>query len=103
REDAVGGWWRLSSLGGVRGAVICAVLLDQLDREGRLDRKLFADRMTVLKEERGVQLLLESGAQLRGDKKLPFLDGRYRIFLPRADIMAWTARGVPGLSEPPPR
>jgi hypothetical protein len=101
REDAVGGWWRLASLGGVRGSVICDVVLDQLDRDGHLERKLFADRLTVLREDRGLQLLLESGAQLRGDRKLPFLDGRYRIFLPRADGTAWTSRGVPGLSPPP--
>ncbi len=101
REDAVGGFWRVESLGGVRGSVIRDVVIDQLDRDGRLERKLFADRLTVLREDRGVQLLLESGAQLRGDRKLPFLDGRYRIFLPRADVLAWMARGVPGLSPPP--
>jgi hypothetical protein len=101
REDAIHGWWRLASIGGVRGTVISDVVLDQLDRDGKLERKLFADRLTVLREDRGVQLLLESGAQLRGDRKLPFLDGRYRIFLPRADVAAWTSRGVPGLSAPP--
>jgi hypothetical protein len=101
REDAVGGFWRVDGLGGVRGSVMTDVVLDELDEAGRLKRKVFADRLTVLREERGVQLLLESGAFVRGDQKLPFLDGRFRIFLTRADVMAWMARGVPGLSPPP--
>lgn len=103
REDAASGWWRLAGIGGVRGSVLCDVALDQLDREGRLERKLFADRLSILREDRGLQLLLESGAQVRSDRKIPFLDGRYRIFLPRADADAWASRGVPGLSPPPPR
>ncbi|HEV8114479.1 MAG TPA: hypothetical protein VGR31_17045 [Planctomycetota bacterium] len=101
REDVSGGWWRLVSFGGVRDGVLRDVQLDGLDAQGRLERKLFADRMEISAQERGVRIELLDGAQLRGDSKTPFLDGRYRIFLPRASVEAWTKAGIPGLSEPP--
>ena len=72
-----------------------------LDAEGRLERRLFADRMQVLEQERGLLILLEDGAQVRGDRRTAFLQGRYRIFLPRADVAAWREAGVPGLSKAP--
>jgi hypothetical protein len=100
REDAAGGWWRLSGLGGVQQDVLRDVVLDGLDREGRLERKLFADRLTILEQRQGVQLLLEHGAQLQGDRKLPFLDDRYRIFLPQAAPEAWAKAGVPLVRAP---
>jgi len=95
REDVAGGWWRLSGLGGVQQDVLRDVVLDGLDREGRLERKLFADRLTILEQPQGLQLLLEHGAQLRGDQKLPFLDDRYRVFLPQASAEAWAKAGIP--------
>jgi len=103
REDVTAGWWRLVALGGVEAGVLRDVQLDGLDQEGRLERKLFADRMQVFAQEKGVRIELTDGAQLRGDAKTPFLDGRYRIFLPRASVEAWTKAGIPGLSEPPAR
>ncbi len=98
RIDAAAGIWRVVSLGGVDEGVLREVQIDQLDREGRLEKKLFADRLTVQEQKHGVVLLLEDGAQLRGDVKTPFLDGRYRIFLPRADLAEWRAANVPGLA-----
>jgi hypothetical protein len=77
------------------------VQLDGLDAQGRLERKLFADRMQISAQAKGVKIELTDGAQLRGDSKTPFLDNKYRIFLPRASIEAWTKAGIPGLSEPP--
>ena len=97
RADATVGFWRVQGIGGVQGSLLRDVQLDGLDREGRLERKLFADRMQVLREAQGVQILLEGGAQLRGDRKTPFLDGRFRIFLPRAKVEEWSAAGTPGL------
>ncbi|MFN0008573.1 MAG: hypothetical protein ACKVXR_11780 [Planctomycetota bacterium] len=101
REDVEHGWWRLTGLGGVQAGVFRDVRLDQLDASGKLERKLFADRMQVTAQESGVKIELTDGAQLRGDAKAPFLDGRYRIFLPRASVEAWTKAGIPGLSAPP--
>ncbi|MBK7876458.1 MAG: hypothetical protein IPJ77_12025 [Planctomycetes bacterium] len=103
RADAAGGTWRLVGLAGVQEGVLRDVQLDQLDREGQLEKKLFADRLVLRADEEGVRLELESGAVLRGDAKAPFLDGRYRIFLPSASVADWRAAGLPGLSEPPPR
>lgn len=103
RADVEHGTWRLEGLAGVQEGVLRDVQLDELDREGRLVKKLFADRLRLVAEERGLRLELESGAIVRGDAKTPFLDGRYRIFLPAANLADWRAAGLPGLSEPPPR
>lgn len=102
REDAEGGWWRLAGLGGVQHEVLRDVVLDGFDRDGNLERKLFADRLTILERPRGLELVLEQGAQLRSDRKTPFLDGRYRIVLPRAEAAAWLAAGVPLVRLEPP-
>src|SRR4029078_9952877 len=75
------------------------VALDQFDRDGRLLRRLFADRMSFLREAHGLQILLQDGTQVRGEQKAPFLEGRYRIFLPRDDRDAWSKEGVPGLAN----
>ncbi len=101
REDVSGGWWRLASFGGVQAGVLRDVQMDGLDAQGRLERKLFADRMQITAQEKGVKIELTDGAQLRGDAKTPFLDNKYRIFLPRASIEAWTKAGIPGLSQSP--
>lgn len=95
REDAAGGWWRLAGLEGVQQDVLREVVLDGFNREGKQERRLFADRLTVLEQSRGVELLLEGGAQVRGDEKVPFLEDRYRIFLPQAEASAWVKAGVP--------
>jgi hypothetical protein len=95
REDASAGWWRLSNLGGVQHDVLREVVLDGFDRDGRQERRLFADRLSILEQSKGVQLLLEQGAQVRGDQKLPFLDDHYRIFLPQAAPEVWAKAGVP--------
>ncbi|MFN0242849.1 MAG: hypothetical protein ACKVWV_08170 [Planctomycetota bacterium] len=97
REDASAGYWRLADFGGVRGEVLLDVLLEELDIGGRRVRTLFADRLTIRAETKGVCLLLESGAQQKGDHKVPFLEGRFRVFLPSADVERWRSRGVPGL------
>lgn len=102
--DAANGWYRVQGIGGVQGSVLRDVALDRLDRDGKLERRLFADRMSILREETGLQLSLEGGSQVRGDQKIPFLDGRCRIFLPRAAVDTWIAARVPGLApdDPPP-
>jgi hypothetical protein len=100
REDISAGWWRLVAFGGVRDGVLRDVQLDGLDPDGKLERKLFADRMEIDAQEKGVKIELRDGAQMRGDEKVPFLDRRYRIFLPRASIDAWRDAGIPGIAAP---
>jgi hypothetical protein len=97
RPHTSGDWYRVQGIGGVQGSVLRDVALDQFDRDGRLLRRLFADRMAFLRETHGLQILLQDGTQVRGEEKAPFLEGRYRIFLPRADADAWGKEGVPGL------
>lgn len=101
-EDAAHGWWRVDDFAGVVDGAFRKVALRRLDRDGKLERLLFADRMRVQAQGESVCLVLEDGAQVRGDEKAPFLDGTYRIFLPRASAHAWRAAGVPGLAQPPP-
>lgn len=101
REDASGGFYRLRAFGGVLHGEMRDVHLEVLDREGRLGKRLFADRMRIVKLDRGVSLVLESGVQISGTEKSPFLGGRYRIFLPRARVDAWAAAGLPGLVQAP--
>jgi hypothetical protein len=62
------------------------VQLDGLDSEGRLE-EAFADRLEIVAQEKASSSA-PGQAQLRGDEKVPFLDGRYRIF-PRMSVDAW--------------
>lgn len=103
-NEAASGWYRVQGIGGVQGQVLRDVALDRLDKDGHVERRYFADRLAVLRERPGLQLLLEGGSQVRNDQRAPFLDGRCRIFLPRADAAAWERAGIPGLApaaEPP--
>jgi hypothetical protein len=102
REDASSGWYRLRELGGVKNGVLREVQVERFESDGKLERRLFADRLTIVAEAQGIQLLLEEGAQMRGDEKIPFLDGRFRIFLPRAKHEDWKAAGLPGLAQVKP-
>jgi len=95
------GWYRLHSLGGVRGRAWLDVQLEELDASGRLRRRLFGDRMSLGIEDGSVVLELEDGAIVRGSEKQPFRDGRYRIVLPGAAREEWQRARLPGLAEPP--
>jgi hypothetical protein len=108
RQDAAQGFWRVKSVNGVLDGTLREVHLEGFDAAGKLDRRVFADRLRIVRQERGVLLELEDGAQMRGDEKVPFFDGRFRIFLPRAVHKEWDAAVLPGLAEPdeaaaPPR
>ena len=98
-EDAAHGYPRFKEIGGVRDAVLRDVHIESLDVEGRVNRRLFADRVTLKHAWKGVEILCEDGVQVRGDKKAAFLDGRYRIFLPRANKGRWDAERLPGLAD----
>lgn len=95
RLDAANGWYRVRILGGVQGQVLRNVMLEELDPDGRLERRLFADRIEVVPQERGMLLLCLGGAQERAGRKTPFLEGRYRIYLPRADGARWQESRIP--------
>jgi hypothetical protein len=105
REEGAGGHYFLHSLAGISSGSLMEVQLETFRGDGSLDRRIFADRMTIVplaREGRGITLVFEEGVHMRGDVKAPFLDGRFRVFLPRADIARWRAAGLPGLQEETP-
>lgn len=95
RTDASGPVYRLESLSAVQGLVLREVHLTVLTPDLMLERELFADRMSILRAEKGLEIVLQDGSQIRGNEKVPFLDGRYRIFLPRADHSVWEEADLP--------
>lgn len=101
-RGGLGGRYVLKDLAGVRESVLRDVALDELDQNGSLRRRLFADRLSLRIDASGVQLLLEDGVVVRGDQKLPFLDGRMRVFLPRAEVAEWTDGTLPVIDSRAP-
>jgi len=95
REDQLIGHWRVDGIGGVQRSVLYEVAFSQLDEKGNIVRTLVADKATFAPLSKGVEVLLEGGAQVKVDSTVPFLDGRYRLVLPRADAAAWRAARIP--------
>lgn len=93
-EDAAGGRWRLEAFEGLGDAGLMGVNLIDLDVGGRTKRHLFADHLRVERRASGVVLVLNDGIQMRGGRKTPFLNGRFRIFLPQALHAGWEEAGV---------
>lgn len=98
---ALGGRYVLKDCAGVTGDVWHDVAFDELGENGELRRRLFADRLRVHVDESGVRLELREGVAVRGAQKLPFLDGRMRIYLPRAPISEWTDGSLPVVDARP--
>jgi len=99
--DQRGGWYRLHSLGGVRDTRLNEVLLEELEASGRVRRRFLADGMELFLEDASLVLVLKDGAIVRGEEKVPFQDGVYRIVLPGIAPEAWRAAALPGLAPPP--
>jgi hypothetical protein len=93
-----GGTWRLTRVEGVLGDTLQLVQLEARDPGGRLERRVFADRMTIAREGAGVRLTLRDGVIVRASARTPFVDGVFHVFLPRADGARWEAAGLPGLA-----
>ena len=97
------GYWRLRHLDGVLGGELTGVHVESFAASGRLERRLFADRMTIARDGGAIRLRLEDGVILRAGERSAFIDGTYRIYLPGARAEEWEAAKLPGLSEPPVR
>lgn len=97
REDTTHGNYQLHSTSGIVDGRFREVHVEERDRDDRVIRRLFADFMRLEVLGSGIRLTLESGAQVRGEEKLPFLGGRYRIFLPNARLDGWCDGTLPGL------
>jgi len=91
--------WRLHVLGGVQSGALRDVQLVEHAADGRVVRRLFADRLEVHRSGRGIELVLEKGSQERNGRLAPFLEGRYRVALPRARADDWVAAGIPGAAR----
>ena len=100
KQDASEGYWRVKSINGVLDGALREVHLERFGRDGSLESRVFADALRIVRQERGFLLELSGGAQMRGEEKTPFLDDRFRIFLPRAVHAEWEAAVLPGLAEP---
>jgi len=101
REDTSSGWLRIKRLGGVASGVLRDVHVEVLDPSGVLERRIFADRLTLERSGDGLLLRFEGGVHLRGEERTPFLGGGYRVWLPRARAESWSAAGLPGLVAVP--
>jgi hypothetical protein len=98
--DGPGARFRLVRFEGVAEEQLRGVELAEIDGDGRELRHLFADRMAIRIAGERVSLLLEQGASVRAGETMPFLEGRLWIHLPRADLDAWRASGLPGTAAP---
>ena len=89
-------FYRLSSLESVDGSLLRFVQINWHDNSGRLVKTIEADSLEViLHNNSSVELLLRNGAFLDGPKKSPFSSDRFSLHLPRQDMPAWRASGVP--------
>ncbi len=101
RQETSAGWYRLRRLGGIQGDVLRDVHVEVLSPQGALERRLFADRLRLEPASRGVVLQFEDGVLVRGGQKTPFLEGRHRVYLPRARVERWREAGLPGFGGAP--
>jgi hypothetical protein len=97
-EDLDGQRFRLEWMGGVVDDVLRDVELSEAGPDGQVRRRLFADRLTLSRQSGWIVLLLEDGVSFQGEVQAPFLDGQLRLVLPRANLSAWEAAGLPGLA-----
>ncbi len=95
--DSANGYFGIKHIDGVKDEQIRGLHIVEYSSKGVASKHMFADRATILMGDRGVSILLEDGASMRGDEKTAFLRGRFRIFLPNARQGDWKAAGLPGL------
>jgi hypothetical protein len=95
-EDPGGSRFQLAWFEGVAEESLRGVELVETDAAGRELRRLFADRLRLEFEQERVVLSLEQGVSRRGGESMPFLDGRLKLYFPRADVARWRSSGLPG-------
>lgn len=97
-QDATGRW-RVVGFAGIVLESLRDVQFAELDEAGQVRRRLFADSATLERAPGGgLRLRLLEGVQMLGAERTPFLEGRFTIAFPRADLERWRAVGVPGLA-----
>jgi len=103
REGSPNGYHHVVFLGGVAGDELRDLVVEARSADGRIERKMFADRARLELRAGTAVLNLLDGSSTREGQTAPFLDGRLRIVLPRVDPTRWRNAGLPGLSAPPER
>jgi len=90
-------YYKLGALGGVDGTVLKLVQINWHDNAGRLVKTIEADTLTVRLHPKGnsVELELRNGAFLSAEGRSPFSSDLFRLYLPKQDLDAWRASGVP--------
>jgi hypothetical protein len=99
--DTTTGQWRLAALGGVSRNVLTDVQFIEFNDEDVVVRRIFADDLTLQPHGSGVSLVCTDGVQMRGDTSTPFLEGRYTLYLPQAEVQEWRLAGLPGFVSGP--
>tara|TARA_R110002126_G_scaffold86474_18_gene208799 strand:- start:5477 stop:6694 length:1218 start_codon:yes stop_codon:yes gene_type:complete len=100
-SDNTTGHWRLAAMGGVSRDVLTDVQLVELGQDDAVVRRIFADDLTLQPHGTGVSLVCTDGVQMRGSTSTPFLEGRYTLYLPQADVQEWRLAGLPGFVSGP--
>jgi hypothetical protein len=101
RRDVSAGWYRVRRVGGVQDGVLRDVHVELSNRSGALERRLFADRLTLSGSAGGIVLAFEDGVFQVGSERTPFPGRAHRLFLPRKDVDDWIGAGLPGLVAQP--
>lgn len=101
RRDVSAGWYRVRRVGGVLDGVLRDVHVELSSRSGALERRLFADRLTISTSAGGIVLAFEDGVFQVGSERTPFPGRVHRLFLPRTDVEDWLAACLPGLAAHP--
>ncbi len=97
---AGGAAWRLVGLGGIREGKLRDVQFAEIDSvTGQVTRRLFADTGRIrARQGGGIEIGLTDGTVRRGDRAAPFLNGRFSLILPYAEVTKWRAAELPGLA-----
>lgn len=97
-QNTRGAHWKLVHLGGVVGEQWRQMHFAELDRRGRVVRRLFADRGHLRLEGNNAIFELQAGAQERDGRRSAFLGDRYTLLVPGIDPAAWRSAGLPGVA-----
>ncbi len=90
-------YYRAGHVGEVTPDGLRLVQLNWHDNSGRLVKTIEADSLEIRLHPKGgsVELLLRDGAFLDHGRRSPFSSDRFSLYLPRQDLDAWRASGLP--------
>ncbi len=99
KQDAFAGWLRIESIEGIVRGTLHGVHAAAYAPGGGLEKRIFADRLRLVRQgpngRRGILLCFEDGALERAGERQAFLDGRWTLYLPRAEPELFEAAKIP--------